>query len=87
VLRATVGRVVAVPYALLLAESSAAEAEATMARWAAAGIRAYALQQEDGSVRVYAGAFETAGQAVWLASMLRDAGETPRLAYRTGRMF
>lgn len=87
VLRATVGRVVAVPFALLLAESSAAEAADTIARWDAVGIRAYALEQDDGSVRIYAGAFETAGQAVWLASILRDAGETPRLAYRTGRTF
>jgi predicted component of type VI protein secretion system len=87
VLRASVGRVVAVPFALLLAELSAAEADDTIARWEAAGIRAYALEQEDGSVRIYAGAFETAGQAVWLASTLRDAGETPRLAYRTGRAF
>lgn len=87
VLRTTVGRVVTVPFALLLAETSAADVEHTIAQWAAAGIRAYALQQDDGSVRIYAGAFETAGQAVWLASMLRDAGETPRLAYRTGRTF
>jgi len=87
VLRASVGRVVAVPFALLLAETSVAEADAVIWRWEGAGIRAYALQQDDGSVRVYAGAFETASQAVWLASMLRDAGETPRLAYRTGRTF
>jgi hypothetical protein len=87
VLRAAVGRVVTVPFALLLAESPATEADDAIGRWETAGIRAYALQQDDGSVRIYAGAFESAGQAVWLASMLRDAGETPRLAYRTGRAF
>jgi hypothetical protein len=88
VLRASIGRVVAVPFALLLADSlSALTAESVVARWSAAGVRAYGLQQENGSVRVFAGAFETASQAAWLASTLRDAGETPRLAYRTGRMY
>lgn len=88
VVGATAGRIVAAPYALLLADSLApGETEAIVSRWADVGIRAYGLMQEDGRVRVFAGAFESAGQAGWLASMLRDAGTTPRLAYRTGRAF
>lgn len=87
--RETAGRVVAVPYALLLADSLApSEAEAALVQWERiVGLRPYALRQEDGRVRIYAGAFETVGQAGWLASTLRDAGVTPRLAYRTGRAF
>lgn len=88
VLGASAGRVVTVPYALLLEDSLApSETAAAVSRWADVGIRAYGLMQEDGRVRVFAGAFESASQAGWLASMLRDAGATPLLAYRTGRAF
>lgn len=86
-LRREAGRVVAVPYALVLAEVRGPDVPATLARWERAGIRAYGLVQLDGSVRIYAGAFETAGQAAWLASTAREAGADPRLAYRTGRAF
>lgn len=88
-LRATAGRVVAVPFALLLADSLApSEADAAIAQWTqVSGVQPYALLQDDGRVRIYAGAFETVGQAGWLASMVRDAGLSPRLAYRTGRAF
>lgn len=88
VMGATAGRVVTVPYALLLEDSLApSETAAAVSRWAGVGIRAYGLMQDDGRVRVFAGAFESASQAGWLASMLRDAGATPLLAYRTGRAF
>lgn len=88
VMEATDGRVVTVPYALLLEDSLAVpESAAAVSRWEDVGIRAYRLLQVDGSVRVFAGAFESASQAGWLASMLRDTGATPLLAYRTGRAF
>ena len=88
VMGATAGRVVTVPYALLLEDSLAVrETAAAVSRWESAGIRAYGLLQDDGRVRVFAGAFESASQAGWLASMLRDTGATPLLAYRTGRAF
>lgn len=87
VLRAAAGRVVATPFALLLEEVRGADASAVVARWEQLGVRAYGLQQDDGSVRIFAGAFETAAQAVWLASTLRDFGADPQVAYRTGRMF
>lgn len=88
VMGATAGRVVTVPYALLLEDSLAvSETAAAVSRWESVGIRAYGLLQDDGRVRVFAGAFESASQAGWLASMLRDTGATPLLAYRTGRAF
>jgi hypothetical protein len=88
VMEATAGRVVTVPYALLLEDSLAvSETAAAVSRWERVGIRAYGLLQDDGRVRVFAGAFESASQAGWLASMLRDTGATPLLAYRTGRAF
>jgi hypothetical protein len=87
ILRASAGRVVATPFALLLEEGRGADVAATIARWEQLGVRAYGLQQANGSVRIFAGAFETAAQAVWLASTLRDLGTDPQVAYRTGRMF
>jgi hypothetical protein len=82
------GVVVRVPYALLLADKlDGARAKEVVNSWRARGIPAYALVQEDGSVRVFAGAFETAAQAAPLAASLRDAGAPPVVAFRTGRPF
>lgn len=82
------GRVLRAPYALLLAEGVLPEqASAAVTEWASRGIPAYALLQDDGSVRLFAGAFETPGQSVLVALSLRDLGAEPRLAFRTGRTF
>jgi hypothetical protein len=88
VLRPGAGLVVRVPLALVL-ESGVprGDANARVAALAARGVRAYALLQDDGSVRLFAGAFETAAAAVPLDAELRAAGFAPQLAYRTGRMF
>lgn len=86
--RGDVGRVLRAPLALRLAEGVSVTGAPTMvAQWQARGIPAYALQQDDGSARVYAGAFETFGQAALLAQSLRDLGHAPVLAFRTGRTF
>lgn len=85
--RPGVGRVVAVPIALQVAQVSVAESAAALAHWQAQGVAVYALQQDDGSVRILAGAFETEGQAAWLARELNALGASPQLAYRTGRTF
>lgn len=86
--RQDVGRVVRAPYALLLAKSVPPGAvPAVLAQWEARGIVAYALLQEDGNARLFAGAFETPGQSVLLALSLRDAGAVPVVAVRTGRTF
>ena len=88
VVRSENGLVVRVPYALLLADSVARDMVAhEIDVWRGRGISAYALLQEDGSARLYAGAFETAAQAAPLAASVRDAGTVPVVAYRTGRMF
>jgi hypothetical protein len=80
------GAVVRVPYAILLADSVSRErARAVTEVWRAKGMMAYALTQDDGSARVYAGAFETVAQGMTMASMVRAAGGAPILAYRTGR--
>jgi len=88
VLRAGAGVVVRVPLALLLeAGVPRTAANARVAALTGRGVPAYALVQDDGSVRLYAGAFETAAAAVPLDAELRGAGLAPQLAYRTGRTF
>ena len=80
------GAVVMAPYAMLLADSASAErARAVMDVWRAKGFVPYALTQDDGTVRVYAGAFATVAQGVTMAAMVHDAGGTPIVALRTGR--
>jgi hypothetical protein len=88
VVRRDAGVVVRVPYALLVADKlDTSRAKYVLNSWRARGISAYALVQEDGSVRVFAGAFETAAQAAPLAVSLRDAGAPPVVVLRTGRPF
>jgi hypothetical protein len=80
--------VVRAPVALLLDESRAAdEIERSRETWQTRGIAAYALRDEDGMMRLYAGAFEVPAQAALLAMTLRDFSAEPRLAYRIGRTF
>ncbi len=88
VLRADAGLVVRVPLALLI-ESAVPRgaAPARVAALVARGVPAYALLQDDGTVRLFAGAFETAAAAVTLGADLHAAGFAPLLAYRTGRTF
>lgn len=87
-LRSEQGRVVQVPYALLLASGM----ERTQAlrfhdEWRRRGFTPYLLVQKDRSVCVLVGAFETAAQAATLASTLRAAGVAPVLVFRTGRTY
>jgi hypothetical protein len=88
VLRSGEGRVVKVPYALLVADkieqSSLSNLHDT---WQQRGFNTYVLVQKDGSSRLCAGAFETTAQAASLASALRAAGVAPMLVYRTGRTY
>jgi hypothetical protein len=51
------------------------------------GLPVYALQQNDGTATLYAGAFQTPEQAALLAESLKGAGIAPTLVYRTGRPF
>ncbi len=52
----------------------------------ARGIPAYALLDDEGTATVYAGAFESAGQAAPLTASLETVGIVPVLAFRVGRM-
>jgi len=82
------GAVVRCPWALLLADRvSRTRGLAITDVWRARGFGAYALEQRDGRVRVYVGAFATPGQGAALAAAVRDAGHAPVLALRTGRPF
>lgn len=82
------GTVVRLPFAFLLhARVPADSVRPLLTAYADLGQAAYALRQPDGSIRVYAGAFETAEQAAMLTQSLRAAGITPTLVYRTGRVF
>ena len=82
------GRVLRAPFALLLAAGVPPDSTATAVRaWTSRGIPVQALWQDDGSVRLFAGAFETPGQSVLVALSLRDIGVEPVLAFRTGRTF
>jgi len=53
-------------------------------KYAARGLVVYTLMQDDGSARIYAGAFITADQSAELIRSLRAAGLQPVLVYRTG---
>ena len=82
------GSVTSVPYALRLEGGVASSAGPNrIAAYAQRGILAYALQQKNGSLILYSGAFESPTQATTLADSLRALGMTPVLAYRTGRAF
>jgi hypothetical protein len=48
------------------------------------GLSVYALIQDDGGARIYAGAFGAADQSAGLIRTLRSAGLKPVLVYRTG---
>ena len=78
--------VVHVPLALLAGPAPSVDSvRALTARFAQAGIPVYALRQDDGSYNVYAGAFETPDQSIFLALAIQKMGGVPTLVYRTGR--
>lgn len=85
------GFVARVPFAFLV-DSVPAVAGVTAATrdkiqsYAGRGVAAYALMQEDGSAKLYTGAFERPEQSSLALSALRVAGLAPVLAYRTGRI-
>jgi hypothetical protein len=57
---------------------------ATVQKYEARGLPVYALMQNDGGARLYAGAFARAEQSAELTRTLRGAGLNPLLVYRTG---
>ena len=82
------GVVVRAPLALrLTAGATRASAPALVETLRTRGVPAYALLLGDGTVTIYAGAFESATQAARLASLLRSANIESTLVYRVGRVF
>jgi len=53
-------------------------------KYTARGLQVYALMQNDGGARIFAGAFGSADQSAGLIKSLRGAGLKPVLVYRTG---
>ncbi|HRN54198.1 MAG TPA: hypothetical protein PK788_11920, partial [Gemmatimonadaceae bacterium] len=85
--RSGVGRVREAPFALQLFEGPREEALAQSLQLGSEDVHVYVLETSDGRVRVLAGAFESASQALWFAAQLHERGLSPQLAYRTGRTF
>jgi hypothetical protein len=82
------GDVIRAPFSLVLEPALARDsARAVVARWAARGVDALAMERDAGTVDVVAGVFETPEQAAILATSLQAAGIAPAVVYRTGRVF
>lgn len=82
------GSVVRLPYAFLVhSEVQDSSVQGLLNAYRDLGQPVYALRQDDGTMKVYAGAFESPEQAALLVGSLRAAGITPTLVYRTGRIF
>lgn len=78
------GSVIRAPYALLVdARVPAAEAARRVQALAARGVPTYPLSRGDGTVALYAGAFQTVDEAAYLARTARAAGVPTSLVYRT----
>jgi hypothetical protein len=78
--------IVRLPFAFLVSDAVTADSLAVMReRFTSQGVSTYALIQDDGAIRLYAGAFATPEEAMHLAPQLRTAGLQPRIVYRTGR--
>ncbi len=86
VLRASEGRVLRAPFALVM-QSGVTRDEASfyITGFRAKGLPVYSLVQDDGQLRLYAGAFERAADAALLVAAARANGESPSVTYRTGR--
>jgi hypothetical protein len=83
------GRITRSPLALLVdsvpSQGGIADAvRATVEKYTARGLTVYPLIQDDGGVRIFAGAFGSSGESAGLIRALRSAGLKPILVYRTG---
>jgi hypothetical protein len=90
VLRDSAGSVKRAPLALLVdsvpTQGGIVDAvRAAVQKYEGRGVPVYALLQDDGGARLYAGAFARAEESAELTRTLRGAGLKPVLVYRTGR--
>ncbi len=79
------GTVVRTPYALLIDSAPAGQTSALVQKYAGINQPVYVLQQSDGTLKLYAGAFERPEDSATLMVALRAAHLNPLLVYRTGR--
>lgn len=87
ILRPGEGKVLRAPLALLInGDVSPDDVPASIGGYMSRGIPVYALRGDDAVTRLYAGAFETPGQAGLMAASVKAAGVRPVVAYRIGRM-
>ena len=90
VLRDSAGSVTRAPLALLVdsvpTQGGISDAvRAAVQKYDERGLLVYALMQDDGGARLYAGAFTRPEESAELTRTLRGAGLKPVLVYRTGR--
>ena len=82
------GSVVSLPYAFLVQRDvPRAEVPVLLKQFAARGHVVYALSQANDAANLYYGAYESREQAMLAVPGVRDAGVTPTLVFRTGRVF
>ena len=82
------GSVTALPFAFMVQEDVAiADVPTRLARFAARGQPVYALRQANDGANLYFGAYESAQQAALAVPTVKEAGLTPTLVYRIGRVF
>ena len=87
-LAANFGSVASYPLAFLVDSMvRPQDVPARVARFAARGQPVYALRQPDGTSRLYFGAYASVEQAALAVPQVREAGLTPTLVYRIGRVF
>jgi hypothetical protein len=88
VLASGIGSVTPLPLAFLVqADVPAADVPSRLARFAARGQPVYALRQTNGAANLYFGAYESSQHAALAVPTVREAGLTPTLVYRIGRVF
>ena len=88
VLAPGIGSATSLPFAFMVqADVPAADVPSRLARFAARGQPVYALRQTTGTANLYFGAYESAQQAALAVPTVREAGVTPMLVYRIGRVF
>ncbi len=88
VLKPAQGHVTALPLTLLIQTGVSRDQAAFFTHgYRLKGLPVYALLQSDGSVNLYAGAFDTIDAAQPLLYAFRANGDQPRVAYRLGRVF
>ena len=83
-----IGSVMSLPFAFLVQQDvPEADVPARLRRFAGSAHPVYALRQTNGVANLYFGAYESAQQAALAVPAVREAGLTPTLVYRIGRVF